>query len=94
MIILVAKSRVIDDKVDEYKVLAEELVNESRKEAGCISYNLVHNDSTGEFAFVEQWKDDKAIELHNNSQHFKTIVPRLGELRECKANIERYEVII
>ena len=40
MITIVAKKTIKEGKLDEYKSLVEKLINESRKEEGCISYNL------------------------------------------------------
>lgn len=90
MIIIVAKSVVKEGKLEEYKMLARELVEKSQKEEGCISYNL-HQDIDNEnvLAMIEEWKDKEAIELHNNSAHFISIVPKLRELRE-KSEVNLY----
>ena len=36
--------------------------------------------------FIEEWKDEKAIEIHNNSEHFKSIVPKLSKFKEGDIN--------
>jgi quinol monooxygenase YgiN len=83
MITIVAKSVIKEGKVDEFIALAKELVEESRKEAGCIAYDLnVDINNKNVLTFIEEWKDKEAIGIHNSSAHFTTIVPRLGELRE------------
>jgi quinol monooxygenase YgiN len=85
MIIIVSKNIIKEGKAKEFKAMAKELIEESRKEAGCISYNL-HQDINNEniLTFIEEWQDKEAIELHNKSTHFTTIVPKLGEFREDK----------
>jgi quinol monooxygenase YgiN len=90
MIIIVAKSVVKEGKVEEYKTLAKKLKEESQKELGCIAYNL-HQDINNKniLTFIEEWKDREAIELHNKSAHFTSIVPKLGELRE-KSEVNLY----
>jgi len=40
MLKLVAKFIIKEDKIDEFKKYTEELVTETRKEKGCISYQL------------------------------------------------------
>lgn len=83
MISIIAKNLVKEGKVEEFKAVAKELIEKSREEEGCISYNLnvdINNEHI--LTFIEEWKDKEAIQLHNNSTHFKTIVPKLGELRE------------
>mgnify|MGYP002233213556 CR=1 FL=1 len=36
------------------------------------------NDET-KVAMFEEWKDEEAIELHNNSEHFTRICPQLSK---------------
>lgn len=91
MITIVAKSKVKQGKKEEYKVLVEELVRESRNEKGCKSYNLFEdiNDSSI-LTIIEEWVDEEAIKLHNESKHFTTIVPKLSQLREAKPEVNLY----
>jgi quinol monooxygenase YgiN len=85
MITIVSKNIVKEGKAEEFKNLAKELIEESRKEAGCISYNLNQDiNNSNILTFIEEWKDKEAIEQHNKSTHFTSIVPKLGELREDK----------
>ncbi|MBL4935620.1 antibiotic biosynthesis monooxygenase [Clostridium sp. YIM B02515] len=85
MITIVSKNIVKEGKAEEFKNLAKELIEESRKEAGCISYNLNQDiNNSNILTFIEEWKDKEAIEKHNKSTHFTSIVPKLGELREDK----------
>lgn len=83
MIIIVAKSIVKEGKAEQYKTLAKELVEKSRKEEGCLAYNLYQDlNNKNVLTMIEEWKDKEAVEVHNRSIHFTTIVPKLGELRE------------
>lgn len=94
MITIVAKNLIKQDKVDEFKVLAERLINESRKERGCISYNLYEDSSNGNIlTFIEVWENREAINLHNSSEHFTSIVPKFGELKDGQSEINLYKVI-
>ena len=83
MIKIVAKMRVQEGKVEEFKATARELVAKSRAEEGNVFYTL--NQSTREpntLAFIECWKDQAAIEFHNATPHFQGILPRLAALCE------------
>lgn len=95
MITIIAKSKVIENKIVDFKRLAEKLVEDSRKEEGCVSYGLYQdiNDKCN-FTFIEVWRDSEAIELHNNSKHFTSIVPQLGQLREEQSQVSLYEKVI
>lgn len=47
------------------------LVAPSRAEAGCLQYDL-HQDRHDSHLFymIEQWRDDAALERHQNTEHF------------------------
>ena len=94
MIKIVARSVIKPGKKEEFLSLVEELIAESRKEEGCISYDL-HEDinSPNCLAFIEEWKDEEAIKIHNASPHFTTIVPKLEELREKNSEVNLYKII-
>ena len=83
MIKIVAEHFVKEESRDSFIVLARDLVNESRKETGNISYHLcVDRADQLHFTFIEEWQDTNAIKAHNSSIHFSRIVP---QLRECAA---------
>ncbi len=72
MITIIALFHVKSECVEKFKAMAKECVEESRKEEGNGSYYLYIGltDKT-KFFFVENWKDEKAIEKHNASAHFQ-----------------------
>ena len=77
MITIVAKNLIKQGKVEEFKILAEKLINESRKESGNIAYNLYEDaNNSNILTFIEEWESEEAIKLHNNSKHFTSIVPK------------------
>ena len=78
MIRIVATFHVRPDAVEEFRALAGELVEGSRAEEGNIAYDLcVARDDAASFVVLEVWRDDAAIESHNASAHFTTLVPRM-----------------
>jgi quinol monooxygenase YgiN len=82
MITIVAQNTVAADKIEMFKKVASEMVEESRKESGNVSYSLYQDIKNPQvLTFIEVWKDQAAIDAHNRSAHFTGIVPRLGELR-------------
>ncbi len=85
MIKIVAKNKIKNGMVNNFKKTAEELIIKSNKEKGCISYDLyVDINDSSVLTFLESWDDEEAIFNHNNSDHFKEIVPKLGEFVEEK----------
>lgn len=94
MITIVAKKMIKQGKTEEFKLLSEELINESRKEIGCISYSLYEDSNNCNIlAFIEEWESKEAIKLHNNSKHFTTIVPKLAQFQEGDTEINLYNKI-
>jgi quinol monooxygenase YgiN len=80
MIKVVAKSKVMDDKIEVVQKLYHELVIETRKEDGCIIYELYQDekDSTV-LTMIEEWEDKASLDNHMQTEHFKRIVPMVGE---------------
>jgi quinol monooxygenase YgiN len=72
-----------DVKIEEYLIIAREVISETRKEKGCISYTL-HEDINEPtiLTMIEEWVDEEAINQHNKSEHVLRIVPELRKLRE------------
>ncbi|MGH4117678.1 putative quinol monooxygenase [Clostridium sp.] len=94
MITIVAKNTIKQSKVLEFKLLAEKLINESRKEIGCMSYNLYEDSNNFNIlTFIEEWESEEAINLHNNSEHFTSIVPKFAELKESQSEMNLYKKI-
>lgn len=85
MIIIVAKTKFKEDALDTLLPLLEELIAKSRAEEGCITYDLYQDiDTPTVLTFIEEWKDQEAIDLHNSSEHFTRIIPKLGSYAEEK----------
>lgn len=94
MITIVAKSLIKQGKTEEFKLLAEKLINESRKEEGCISYNLYEDsENSNILTFIEEWESKDEISTHNNSEHFTSIVPKFADLRQSKTEINLYKKV-
>jgi quinol monooxygenase YgiN len=60
---------------EEMEKALHTLTDESRKEAGNISYDL-HQDCENplKYTILETWKSQEAINFHNESAHFKAFV--------------------
>lgn len=68
--------------------LAKELVGETLKETGNISYEFVQGiDDPTRFAFIEKWRDQAAIDAHNASPHFTKLIPEMVKLSSAAPTI-------
>ncbi|WP_440954261.1 putative quinol monooxygenase [Methanosarcina sp. Mfa9] len=89
---VVAKNRVKPEKIEEFTDLCKTLVEESLKEEGCIEYGLYQElEEPGLLTMIEEWKDEKSLEEHFNSVHFKKIVPLISKCLEKEAEVNAYE---
>ena len=82
MVVLLAKSRLLEGKQQEFIAVAEKLVKATREESGCLYYDLVQDASDDTvFYFVEKYQDEAAVKAHQNSEHFQTFVPMMNAFR-------------
>ena len=95
MIHILASFEVKNDKLSDFIKLCNELIEESRKEEGCVSYHLQQNTERENYlVFVEEWKSNEAIEKHNSSEHFTRIVPLLVEMCEDAPVIQTFSRLV
>lgn len=88
MVKVIAKFFVKEDKVEEFLKLASVLVEESRKEEGCVSYNLLQDVSNPQtLIMVEEWESAKILKTHMASAHFTSIIPEMSLLQFQKEEI-------
>lgn len=94
MITIVARNSIKQGKAEEFKNLAEQLINESRKEKGNVSYNLYQDAKEDNvFTFIEEWENEDIIKSHNSSKHFTSIVPKFADLIAKKSEINLYKKV-
>ncbi|MCE4564433.1 antibiotic biosynthesis monooxygenase [Maribellus sp. CM-23] len=88
MISIVAKFTVKQGKETEFLKLINELGEASRAEAGCLEY-ILHKDvkNANIYCLIEKWKDQEAVDFHNNTPHFTGIVPKIVELAGAEIDV-------
>lgn len=88
MISIVAKFKVKAGEEEKFLSLTETLVKASRAEAGCLAYSLnKHVEAEGTYCMLEQWKDQSAIDAHNASSHFTSIIPQIAEIATVEVDV-------
>lgn len=61
--------------------VAKKLVEASRNDAGCISYDFLQSATVpGEYMIIETWENDSLLDLHSKAPHFTEYVPILNNL--------------
>ncbi|KAI9030378.1 hypothetical protein DFJ74DRAFT_656368 [Hyaloraphidium curvatum] len=64
----------------ELAAVVEELARQTKKnEPGALMYDVHQSQSDPlDFYFLEEFKDDAAIEFHRKSSHFRTLGKQMG----------------
>jgi quinol monooxygenase YgiN len=86
---ITAKLTVKQDKVKEFISAAKVMIDNSNKEPGCKSYQLYQDpyDQT-KFIFVEEYKDQAAVDAHFATEYFKAFGPKISGLVQEPAKIK------
>lgn len=85
--IIIVKASVQPTKVEEFLRAAKIMISKSNQEQGCLSYRLSKDvNYENEFFFYEKYKNEKAVESHNLSAHYKTFISLVMPLL-CKAPV-------
>ncbi len=93
MIKVVSRAEVKFSKLGEYTEMALKLAEDTKKEEGCISYDLYRNrDKENVLTFIEEWENMDSLEKHFNTSHFKKYVPLLKEMRDA-SQLDIYEPV-
>jgi quinol monooxygenase YgiN len=75
---VIARIQAKSGKVGEVRTLLFDLVEPTRKEPGCVIYELLQNrEDPTDFTFIEEWESDAAFKSHAASDHIKAIGPKL-----------------
>ncbi|MBS5788897.1 MAG: antibiotic biosynthesis monooxygenase [Clostridioides difficile] len=85
MIKIIAKFFIKENELDNALNLCERLVAETRKEDGCISYEVYQDKSSkNQIVILEEWKNQDCLDKHSQADHFKYYVPQIVELSKDK----------
>jgi len=78
---VVAIVETSSDKLEELKTVCLGLIEPTRKEDGCISYDLYQDISNpGKFTFIEHWKSKEHLDVHMKTPHLVAAGAAFGRL--------------
>ena len=82
------------DKVEELKSILLNLVEPTRSEKGCVSYQLLQDKTdSAEFVFIEEWTSDSAIDAHMTTSHVQDALSKAQSLFAKAPDINKYVII-
>lgn len=91
---VIARVKARSDYVAQVRDVLRALVDATRQESGCLSYELLQNNSDPtEFVFVERWANAQAEQAHFVTPHLLSALKQLVGLLASEPQIGRYGVI-
>ncbi len=86
---IIAQLSIQIAKTEAFLKLAEIMVNKSLAENGCLTYKLLKEvDKENDFFIYEKYENEKAVENHNSSEHFKGFINTVMPLLTKEPTIE------
>jgi len=93
MIVIAGHVALDPGKREAAVTAAREMMAETRKEKGCISYTFSADlDEPGRFRIFEEWESDEALRAHFASPHMARFQKAVGGLGVREMAVQRYEV--
>ena len=91
MATLIAKT----DKVEETREALSALVEPTRAERGCLSYELFQSDDDPtEFVTIEEWADQTALDSHLASDHIAAALAAAPDILGADPKITNYTKVV
>jgi quinol monooxygenase YgiN len=94
VVTVVAMFQARPGKEAELRAALIELVAPTRKENGCLNYDLHQSpEDAARFLFHENWTSKAALDVHLQSAHVKALLPRVDELCTAFPEIKIWDKI-
>ncbi|HYK89159.1 MAG TPA: putative quinol monooxygenase [Acidobacteriota bacterium] len=91
---VIAHIRARQGRQEELRKLLTGLVGPTRKEAGCIRYQLYRNNvDPQDFTFVEEWESDASLDTHLKKPHLQAAFAAFSDLVDGTPAVNRYSLI-
>lgn len=95
MIKVVADNYIKAEKVEEFILLAKQLVQDTReKDAGCLRYELLQDIKNPQhLTILEEWADQEHLARHSESKHFKDAIAQFGDYLEKPGEANLFQTL-
>lgn len=91
---VIARAKAKPDQITQVRAILIALVEATRREPGCLSYELLQNHAdVTEFVFVERWASAAEEQAHFVTPHLLTTLQQLTGLLASEPQICRYGVV-
>lgn len=91
---VLATFRALGGKSAELKEVLCTLIEPTRRETGCIRYDLWQNEADGhEMTFVEEWESEQALVDHLQTSHIRDARSRYTSLVEGDVDLRKCRLV-
>jgi quinol monooxygenase YgiN len=83
-------------KEDEMESVLLEMLEPTRREEGCIRYDLLRSlkgENYFEFVFVEEWASEEALDAHGRTEHLQGLRARIKGSSGSLPRVIRYRQV-
>ena len=81
MIVVTGRVQIPEERRARFLEVARRMCAASRGDAGCIGYRVYEDaEQPGRFVFVEEWRDDEALQAHFGQPHTGRFMGELPDL--------------
>lgn len=77
---VIARAEAREGKAKELEAVLKQLVAPTRTEKGCLSYEFFASNLPGVYFFVEHWASPDDLQVHANTERFKTTMAEAAKL--------------
>lgn len=78
---VVAIAETSADRAEELKSICLGLIESTRKEEGCIAYELYQDiTNPGKFTFIENWQSKEHLDVHLKTPHLVAAAAAFGKI--------------
>ena len=93
MLVIAGHVKIDPAKVDEATPAALEMMRETHKEAGCLSYTFAAAlEDPGTFRIFEEWESQEALDAHFQAPHMAAFQKAMGGFGVKEMVVHRYEI--
>jgi quinol monooxygenase YgiN len=93
-LLVIARVVAQPDRVEELKAVLLDLIEPTRAEPGCVSYQLWQGQTDpGDFVFVDNWASDEAFAAHMVTPHVQEAFTKAQGLLAEAPDIRSYRIV-
>ncbi|MCC7527198.1 MAG: antibiotic biosynthesis monooxygenase [Candidatus Melainabacteria bacterium] len=92
---LIVKVKAAAGKEEQLKDVLTAMLEPTRKEPGCIAYQLYTNEKKDTFFFYELWETPQHLEAHTKTEHYLHLVKvRVNLVAEGGETSRLHEILV